>query len=250
MVETLKELNGHSGSKIFLKKYDSGLLYVEKQGNVERNLERLFLLNYLNYPVPKIYNHGSDKFEMEYIHGLDMKNYLVHNSIKKLAEFIIKTLDSFSKNSGEKNYSEVYLEKLKRFDSHEFSFTKKDFFEKLPIYVPESTYHGDLTLENIIYCKDEFYMIDPVTTPYDSYIFDIAKMRQDIHCKWFLRNEKLNLDVKLKNLEKIILEKYPESKNDALLILMLLRVLDHCEKNDKNYVFLKNNIELIWKNIK
>ena len=39
--------------------------------------------------------------------------------------------------------------------------------------MPQTTYHGDFTLENLIYDGDEFIMIDPVTIEYDSYVFDL-----------------------------------------------------------------------------
>ena len=79
------------------------------------------------------------------------------------------------------------------------------------------------------------------------YIFDIAKLRQDLHCKWFLRNSDLRLDTKLKNIEDRILQKYPEANNNGLLILMLLRVYLHTEKNDENYTFIMREIDKLWK---
>ena len=96
----------------------------------------------------------------------------------------------------------------------------------MPKVLPRSVYHGDMTLENIIYNTNtgKFVLIDPVTTEYDSYIFDIAKMRQDLQCGWFIRNNHIMIDVKLKHIQQQLFIKYPESNNDYLLILMLLRV--------------------------
>lgn len=251
MDKSIKELNGHSGCKVYLKQDDEGMLFVEKTGDIKRNLERLNTLTSLNYPVPKIYYSDENKIRMQYIHGLDVKNYLIHNSIKKLSEFIVSTLDSFSTTtSHEKDYTEVYNKKIQSIENHNLPFTKEELISKLPSKLPQSVYHGDLTLENIMATKDGFYMIDAITTEYDSYIFDIAKMRQDLQCKWFLREDTINLDVKLKNLQKKILEHYPKADNDTLLILMLLRVLEHCERNDNNYIFVKNNINSLWKNMK
>ena len=57
-------------------------------------------------------------------------------------------------------------------------FTANELYAKLPKTLPSSEYHGDFTLENILYSlKDDFVLIDPLTTEYDSYVFDLAKLR-------------------------------------------------------------------------
>ena len=51
-----------------------------------------------------------------------------------------------------KDYSEIYLTKLDWLtDKSIFGFDGKDLFERLPKLLPSSIYHGDLTLENIIF---------------------------------------------------------------------------------------------------
>lgn len=179
-----------------------------------------------------------------------MKTYLTNNGIKKLNDFIIDTLSSFAENSIDKDYTEVYNNKLSWITGKEsFPFTKEQLIERLPKVLPQSIYHGDMTLENIMSCDDGFCMIDGVLLDYDSYIFDIAKMRQDLECKWFIRNDKVKLDVKLKNLQENILNHFPVAKNDALLILMLLRVYLHTKDGDNNRIFIEKEINKLWKNI-
>ena len=90
-------------------------------------------------------------------------------------------------------------------------------------------------------------MIDPVTIEYDSYIFDIAKMRQDLECKWFLRNSDIKLDTKLQQIQDRLKEEYPQAFDDSLLILMLLRVYLHTTKGDSNYNFIMKEIKRLWK---
>ena len=63
-------------------------------------------------------------------------------------------------------------------------------------------------------------MIDPVTIEYDSYVFDLAKLRQDLECKWFLRETDLRLDAKLNMLQEKVFSAFPNTKNDYLLILI------------------------------
>ena len=166
MGKILKELSGYSGSKIFLMEGDN--LFVRKINNVQRNHERLSSLSSLGYPVPKIYQYDGETLDMEYIQGLDMKNYLIHNNINDLFDFISNILDSFSKNSHQKYYGDVYFEKLKWMDGHNvFPFTKGELIERLPKWLPQSTYHGDFTLENMINTNNGFYLIDSVTTEYE-----------------------------------------------------------------------------------
>lgn len=246
MDKVVKLLNGHSGSFISLMEdYKRNRLYVRKVFNVERNVERLNALHEQNYFVPKVYDFRNNVLDMEYIHGLDMKTYLIHNNTKDLTDFLINTLNSFAQDSEWLDYTEVYNNKLNDLDS-DLPFTKDELISRLPKFLPRSTYHGDFTLENIIYSDSKFCMIDPVTVEYNSYFFDIAKLRQDLECKWFLRNSDTHLDIKLQNIKNAIYEEFNECINDRVLILMLLRVLKHCKKGDDNYHFLMKEINRLW----
>jgi RIO-like serine/threonine protein kinase len=249
MDKIIKEFHGHSGSQVYLMENKLGL-YVRKNGNVARNIERMQSLINAGFPVPKIYDYDSETMNMEYIHGLDMKNYLIHCDTDPLINFIKETIDKFKTDKKERDYTDVYKQKLHWMDQdNSLPFTKKELIEVLPKKLPQSIYHGDMTLENIMYTKKGFFFIDPVTVDYDSYIFDISKMRQDLECKWFLRNENLKLDVKLQNIKDELKQCYPQAFDDSLLILMLLRVYAYCKKNDFNYNFIKRNIEKLWQNL-
>lgn len=246
MEKLLKKLTGHSGSTVALMQGDD-CMFVRKIENVERNYERLSaLLGYVD--VPKIYHYDGTIMDMEYIHGTDMRNYLLNNSIKDLTEFLINTLNMFASKSVDKDYTNVYNEMLSWIEPDMFPFTKEQLIDRLPKVLPKSVYHGDMTLENIIHStSNRFYFIDAVTLKYDSWIFDIAKLRQDLECKWFLRRNPAMLDVKLLNIQEQILNKFPIAKNDNLLILMLLRVYLHCDKDSLEYDFVMREIKRLWK---
>ena len=108
----LKELKGHSGNKIYLLESDNEF-YVHKSGDVKRNVERLQDLFREFYDVPFILNTDGETFmDMEYVHGLDMKEYLKTNTINKLAGFIIDTLNKFAKDAVLYDYTGVYHQKL------------------------------------------------------------------------------------------------------------------------------------------
>lgn len=245
----LKELKGHSGNKIYLLETEDCEFFVHKSGDIKRNVERLQELFREFYDVPFILNTDGETFmDMEYIHGLDMKEYLKTNTINKLAGFITETLNSFAKNAVLYDYTGVYHQKLDWVDSAtDLPFCKDELISRLPKELPRSQYHGDFTLENLMFSEDKFIMIDAVTIEYDSYIFDIAKLRQDLECKWFLREDTLKLDVKLRNLQDKILERFPLAKNDYILILMLLRVYRHTQPGDSNHQFIMKEIKRLWK---
>ncbi len=247
MDKIVKEFSGHSGSHIYLME-DSRGLYVKKINNIERNIERLTYLFNKKYPVPEIYWYEDDKLHMEYIHGLDMKTYLLHNSPSSLINFIEDIIDSFSADSVYKDYTETYINKLQWLtDDSDLPFTKQQLIDRLPKNLPCSTYHGDMTLENIMYKDPNFYLIDAVTTEYDSYIFDIAKLRQDLECKWFLRNSDARIDTKLQIIQDKLKRLYPDAFDDSILILMLLRVYCYTKKEDSNYKFIMKEINRLWK---
>lgn len=243
----VKTLTGFSNSTIYLIKRNSAL-FIRKVNEIDRNYERMSKLISLGYPVPKIYRKQDNVLDIEYISGLDIKSYIKFNNQGTLAQFIIETFDAMKQDSVDKDYLRTYEQKLEDIDFSLLPFTKVELIDRLPKVLPQSTYHGDLTLENIIYSHDNtFYMIDPVTIEYDSWVFDIAKMRQDLNCKWFLRNDKSFVDVTLGMIEEKILNRYPIANDDNLLILMLLRVFRRAKVGSKEHSFLLREIKRLWK---
>lgn len=248
MPNVIKELEGFSGSSIFLIQ-ETDRVFVRKINNIERNFERLTFLGSQGFPVPKIYSKIDNQLDLEYIHGLDIKNYLKSRSPDHLIKFIEEIITKLSKNSIEKDYTDTYYQNLKGIKLHPLiPFSVDDLIDKLPKKLPQSVYHGDLTLENILYSEcDEFYLIDAVTTNYDSWVFDIAKMRQDLECKWFVRKEHLKLDIKLEYIQDSILQTFPEAADDYLLILMLLRVWRYTTPKTKEQKFILESLITLWK---
>ena len=244
--KVVKELHGISGNQIFLmQKHDK--LFVRKIGNISRNIERMqFLLE--EYPLPQLYTVSKKMIDMEYLHGLDIKSYLKTNNYEKLLDFILSILDKLSSNVVDKDYTETYIKKLQEVSFDEMPFTREQLLERLPKILPSSNYHGDLTLENIIFTTDRgFFLIDCATIEYDSYIFDIAKLRQDLELGWFTRKDNARLNVKTKHIQQKILQQHPTANNDYLLILMLLRVYRHSLPDTLERNFLLEGITSLWK---
>jgi tRNA A-37 threonylcarbamoyl transferase component Bud32 len=244
-MKVIKELKGFSGSQILLMQDQH--TFVRKIGNVTRNLERYDTLSKIGLPFPRVLAQYNDSYDMEYIPNLDIKNFLSKNQVHSLAQFIKDTIHKLAKDSYNKDYTDVFKEKLSVVDFTGLSFTKEALLEKLPTVLPCSNYHGDLTLENILYNvhEGEFILIDPLTTDYDSYIFDLAKLRQDIVCKWFIRNDNLYMDPKLKTLSLELDQEFEHYSNPYTLILMLLRVLPYATGTDKEFII--NEANKLWK---
>lgn len=228
---------------------ENGLTFVRKSGNVGRNLERLDSLSRFDIQLPKILNVYGDSYDMEYIPNYDMKTYFALYDTQKLSLFLRNIINEMSKDTIEKDYTPIYEKKLSTFSfvNYDLPFTKNELIEKLPKSLPSSEYHGDFTMDNVLYRLNdkEFVLIDPLTTEYDSYVFDLAKLRQDLECGWFIRSESVYYTAKLKMISDAFAD-IENFNNDYLLILMLMRVLPYTS-NDSDKNFIENEIRKLWK---
>lgn len=252
----IKEFNGFSGSKIFLLKnmfpidITKEYYLVRKEGNIERNYEKLKVLYEEGFDVPKIFHKNGDSIDMQFILGDDIKSFLDRRDISELWNFIKTTIDRFRKTSIKKDYTDTYKEFLEEFRGDKFlPFTVDQLLDKLPKELDCSLCHGDFTFENLIYKNGKFYMIDASTGIFDSWIFDLAKLRQDIDGRWFLRNEKNKnaYKIEIKFIRDKLLQEYPEVFNDYLYILMLLRVYKYSHNRINERLILLNELRNRWK---
>lgn len=244
----IKELKGNSGSKVLLMGSENHF-FVRKYGQNNRNIERLTELNLNNINVPRVLDIQPDYYDMEYIPNLDIKTYLSKNPTNDLVEFLLTLIHKFKSTEATEliDFTEIYIAKLANCNFDILPFTRAALIEKLPTHLPVSTYHGDLTLENILFNTrtNSFFLIDPLTTEYNSYIFDLAKLRQDVICQWFIRNDNFFLNSKLTVIDNA-LSRFDYYNNDYLLILMLLRVLPYTNTViDRDFIL--NWIAKLWK---
>lgn len=253
MERTIKLLSGHSGSQVFLKENSDYGFFIEKRGNVFRNFERMTeLQKYDHFRIPRILEYSRDEeiLRMEYISGLDMKTYLRYNAPSKLFEFISCVIDGLSKQETYLDVHQICNSTLSFLEyEHPFNFSKSELISSLPKSLQVTDYIGDLTLDNILWNDAYgFVLIDPVTVPYKNILFDLAKLRQDTKCGWFNRNHSLdnNTALSMKYLDNAITLTYPEVSN-SLLILMLLRVFLHCKEGNKDYEFIVQKANSLWK---
>lgn len=246
----IKQFKGFSGSRILLCK-NANTVFVRKIGNIERNYQKMQMLLEHEFDIPRIINKTHDVLDMEYIHGLDIKTFIKIRNVESLLEYIKITVNKFKKiNNLSKDYSETYHNQLSFIDNDEYlPFNSEQLITRLPKILDSSLCHGDFTLENIIHSSDKFYMIDPSTGVYDSWIFDIAKLRQDLDCLWFVRNEKKKEEYKieLQYIKSKLELLFPDAFDDHLYILMLLRVYKYASKDTLEHRLLVNEVNRLWK---
>lgn len=246
--EKLSVFSGFSNAVITLYKNNYGR-FVRKTGDIQRNYDKMKLLSECGFSVPQILSKTDDSIDMEYIDGVDIQTYLLRNDINKLINFISETIDRFKSSFTQKDYSDIYRKNTEFVNNDpQLPFSAQELCGRLPKILPSGICHGDFTLENLIYAKsDNFVLIDVSTGDYDSWIFDIAKMRQDLEAKWFLRKTHIDLSAHLAIISEELKFRYPEAFDDNLYILMLLRVYKHCIPDTKEYELILTEIKRLWK---
>lgn len=107
MIELIKSLSGHSGcnlnlykdiekDRIFLRK-DAGLISYNKR--LKKQFIKKKEFNMKRVKTPKIFNYGiNDKgifyFDMEYINGITLSEYMKQIKIKEIVDLITLLFDS------------------------------------------------------------------------------------------------------------------------------------------------------------
>jgi hypothetical protein len=78
-------------------------------------------------------------------------------------------------------------------------------------------------------------------------IFDIAKLRQDLDGKWFIRKSSDEFQSELFVIKKELVINFPEAIDDYIYILMLLRVYKYTKENTKEQLLILSEIKRLWK---
>jgi len=280
----MKELKGFSGCKLLLC-YSSERGYfvrkISKSADYNKRLkkqmkkQKLFYETFSNNWVtaPKIFSEGVTNdlyyFDMEYINGIDLIEFINRAKAKDLKEvtnFLLNLLKLFKAKKGEEkiNLSEKFKEKI----SDIINKTKREEHRKLlrnllykskRLPAVTTTYcHGDLTLENVIYNinKKKYYLIDFLDNFANHYWFDIVKIFQDVGGEWYLfRNkdmDKETMKIKMFFVKEMLIEKFLKRDpyiryHNLFMALTFSRILPYCSEGDYWFVIknIKKNLDKI-----
>lgn len=199
---------------------------------------------------------------MEYIHGYDMANALLYVKTNHITSFLNHAIWSFI-NQGPgrpgtiKQYADTILTAtmpvLSRVDGEVFgdlSLPWKNHVESnsSKLNFMQSPYHGDFTLDNMLYSthRKKFYLIDGLTTAYDSYAFDLAKLRLDLEGRWFLRNRPEFNTPTIRNrlfmLHQFMHKMFTHYSNNISYIAMMLRVYPYTKEKSNERKLLNHEL--------
>lgn len=269
------DLGGHSGCKIlliesregnFVRKISADVGYnerlkkqCEKQENFQSGVIR----------APKVINSGylDDGlffFDMEYIQGVTLSEYIKTIEIGKIRNLVNRIVDGFihidsdcENTAVDTNIftnkiadlkKELYKKKNKIIDNALDKLQQHDWGKIVP-----SICHGDLTLENIIIRNDEVYLIDFLDSFYESWVLDIGTLLQDIQALWSYRYEEsmsMNTVLRLAVFRDLLLEKV-ETKAPGYsveiyyaLLQKLIRIFPYT-KDELTFSFLLEKTQMV-----
>lgn len=244
-------LQGHSGCKLELyenenllkvRKSSPDLAYnvrLKDQAEKQRKFENLLI------KVPLVLSEGYDDqiywFEMQYIHGQKLSEWLMKNPFEKTRGII----NQIGLSIAEKLNSETIPIENSKIQAKLLSLQKNEVINRLglidklnhklqELHIPSGYCHGDLTLENIIIDKDDnIYFIDFLDSFINSPLLDVAKLYQDFYFLWSFRNNNSALSkIKVEYLEKFWSHQFPifetfREEINFLYILNLLRIIPY-----------------------
>ncbi len=271
-------LGGHSGCKILLCEKENNELFVRKISSDSDYNKRLKIqakkqVEYSNpnIRVPKVLNSGINEdglffFDMEYIQGITMSEYIKTieiGKVRSICKNIVTNIVSIDSNETEVTEC-VFKNKIKSLKRKLQSKNNPVIDEAIGLLNKHSwkrfnktQCHGDLTLENIIIKDNQLYLIDFLDSFYDSWIMDISTIMQDVQTMWSYRHEKeidINTKLRLLVFRDILMDTVRSvSPKDYIevyyaLLLKLIRIFPYT-KDEETYEFLntktKSVIEII-----
>lgn len=199
----MSNLNGGlSGCKIelisddILRKYSSSYEYNKRLLSQikKQSLFSHFVLKDIQAPI--VFNISKEDlyyFDMQYISGYSYDEYFLHANIDEI-EYVFKSLCSYidflidnSRYYHEDVSHKIFYEKLLSMKDSDFLYYLINVVADHDLKIPHSFCHGDLTFANIIFHSNRLYFIDFLDSFLDSYLIDLAKLKQDLYHKWNLK---------------------------------------------------------------
>lgn len=276
-------LGGHSGCHIYLIEDDDGNVFVRKISKDKEYNERLklqcekqdsFCSDKIQAPAVLkcgYTNEGLYFFDMEYIQGITLAEYIktieigkVRSIVESLVSSIIPSKILLPKLNDIPDVSRIFSNKLsglrKTLSPKNNSVINKalDLLESHDwSKMTYSKCHGDMTLENIIIKNDKIYFIDFLDSFYDSWFLDIGTLLQDVQVMWSYRFQKdvsMNTVLRLIVFRDLLIDEIKKVNPEYVieiyyaLLQKLIRIYPYT-KNDLTYNFLNEKTRLVISDI-
>jgi len=229
--------------------------------NMQREFESTEYISAVKI-INMLKKHNQISCDMEFIDGYVSEDYAINMTFKNV-DIFCDILRAYFENKVHNSVpkplkNEVIKSKVNEIESNcnninkntkkLFISAKKKIFKSLrntSLIYPQSSYHGDFTLSNLIFNKKDkhLYLIDFLDTYLDSYLIDYAKLLQDLEYCWSCRYSTQHVRLKgkilgeriLKNIQFKDLRNYKQTFK-IISLLNTLRILPYA--NDE--------ITLLW----
>lgn len=284
----LIEVKGNSGCSINIVEHDNRLAvhkstfdsgYVQRLVNQANKQKNAALI--ANIEVPKIHQvSASDKsatIVMDYIHAKNFVDFIEQSPISAIDDFT-KSIITYIDKEIELSHEEVVplsvftnkinsilhnAEKNSYVTNGTFSLISDAdiaFKQRGDIKLPVGVCHGDLTLSNILFSSNKYYLIDFLDSFIETPIQDIVKLRQDTSLFWSLQMydrayDKIRIETVFGYIDAAIndhfsstCECYNNSYNYIQLI-NILRIVPYA-KSQSVAEYLENTLTLLLGNLK
>lgn len=247
----IKVLKGHSGCAITLLK-NNDLIFVRKKSSsteynnrLRRQFKKQKQFESKTLYTPIVYGGGYENklfyFDMEYVQAKaisDSISYMIISDIPKLMQELLTNLSINNvKPSRPTDVFNKKIQNLKTSESIKNNTLALEAFKILENFdwnkVEKSACHGDLTLENMLITPDKkIYLIDFLDSFYNSWMFDVAKLLQDLEFDWSGRKSPSNSNrtIRLQVAKDTLIDtiyRLPngEEKINTIYHLLLLNIL-------------------------
>ena len=206
--------------------------------------------------TPEIYKSGNQSglffFDMEFIGGAPLHNFITLNTIDNISPLVEKILLYLKNIPTEKKDITKNIEK--KVDSLQkiVPSTMTKYCNFCLDYdwtsIPLCSSHGDLTFENMLVYRNKIYLIDFLDSFIETKYVDYSKLFQDVLLMWSWRNDSCTPFIKNIYLYNKIIDNLSQNELETikrLLVLGLLRIVPYSDKNVLK--FLENRLQYISK---
>lgn len=222
-------------------------------------------LNFENIKTPKLLKTDENSFEMEFINGKNFIQFVEDSNVSSInthIDNIMRYLDEIKnmKIQSDINFKDSVKNKLNQLNTQ----NKYPEINKLilnsnlnnDLYLENTYCHGDLSLSNIIFKDKEIFFIDFLDPFFNSYYFDIIKLRQDVLHHWLFKindYSSIKCDIVTKKINDALSIEFQEEiasiEFQILEIMNFLRI-DPYTKIAKEKQHLVETINKIFNNIR